>query len=68
MNIEKMTAETVEAVAKLEEACFSTPWSHKDLVSELENPWAIWPGRCRYYVHRHISGFSRKRRGKTAAE
>lgn len=24
MNIEKMTAETVEAVAKLEEACFST--------------------------------------------
>ena len=33
MNIEKMTAETVEAVAKLEEACFSTPWSHKDLVS-----------------------------------
>ena len=42
MNIEKMTAETVEAVAKLEESCFSTPWSHKDLVSELENPWAIW--------------------------
>lgn len=18
------------------------PWSHKDLISELENPWAIW--------------------------
>ena len=42
MNIEKMTAGTVEAVAKLEESCFSTPWSHRDLVSELENPWAIW--------------------------
>ena len=42
MNIEKMTSKTVEAVAKLEAQCFSTPWSHKDLVSELNNPWAIW--------------------------
>ena len=42
MNIEVMTEQTVEAVAQLESQCFSTPWSHKDLVSELNNPWAIW--------------------------
>ena len=42
MTIEPMTAQTVDAVAALESQCFSTPWSHKDLVSELQNPWAIW--------------------------
>ena len=42
MNIEVMTDQTVDAVALLESQCFSTPWSHKDLISELKNPWAIW--------------------------
>ena len=35
MNIEKMTAETVEAVAKLEEACFSTPWTYGMIFCKL---------------------------------
>ena len=42
MIIATMNQETVEAVAQLESQCFSTPWSHGDLVNELENPWAIW--------------------------
>lgn len=42
MTIEPMNPNTVEMVATLEEQCFSTPWSLKDLVSELDNPWAIW--------------------------
>lgn len=42
MTIEPMNPNTVEMVATLEELCFSTPWSLKDLVSELDNPWAIW--------------------------
>ncbi len=42
MIIEPMTAQAVDDVAALEAQCFSTPWSHKDLVSELKNPWAIW--------------------------
>ena len=42
MNIDVMTDQTVDAVAQLESQCFSTPWSHKDLIAELKNPWAIW--------------------------
>ncbi len=42
MTIENMTDQTVEAVARLEAQCFSTPWSHRELISELENTWAIW--------------------------
>ena len=42
MTIEPMNPNTVEMVATLEKQCFSTPWSLKDLVSELDNPWAIW--------------------------
>ena len=37
-----MSQQTVGQVAELEHRCFSTPWSYKDLVSELDNPWAIW--------------------------
>lgn len=37
IKIEKMTAETVSAVAEIEKACFSKPWSLKSLESELEN-------------------------------
>lgn len=42
MEITTMNQRTVGRVAELERSCFSTPWSHKDLVAELENPWAIW--------------------------
>ena len=42
MIIATMNQETVEAVAQLESQCFSTPWSHGDLIHELDNPWAIW--------------------------
>lgn len=42
MMIIPMTAETVGAVAKLESACFTTPWSEKSIREELENTWAFW--------------------------
>ena len=42
MEITTMNRQTAALVAELEHSCFSTPWSHKDLVSELDNPWAIW--------------------------
>ena len=37
-----MTAETVPAVSKLENACFSTPWSEKSIREEMNNEWAFW--------------------------
>lgn len=42
MKIAEMDHGTVKAVAQLESQCFSTPWSHGDLINELDNPWAIW--------------------------
>lgn len=42
MMITPMTAETVPAVSKLENACFSTPWSEKSIREELSNEWAFW--------------------------
>ena len=42
MELIPMSQQTVGQVAELEHRCFSTPWSYKDLVSELDNPWAIW--------------------------
>lgn len=42
MTILPMTRETAGAVADLEEQSFPTPWSRKDILAELENPWAIW--------------------------
>ena len=40
--IADMTEEWVPAVAALEHASFSTPWSEASIRSELDNPWAIW--------------------------
>ena len=42
ITIIPMTADTVPAVSKLENACFSTPWSEKSIREELENEWAFW--------------------------
>ena len=42
ISISPMTPSQVPAVAALEAASFSTPWSERSIRSELENPWAIW--------------------------
>lgn len=42
MNIIPMTTKTLPAVAALEQASFSTPWSEKSIREELSNEWAIW--------------------------
>ena len=42
MQIINMTIEYVPAVAALEAASFSTPWTENDILAELKNPWAIW--------------------------
>ena len=42
MTIIPMTSEYISAVAALEAASFSTPWSENSIRGELENPWAIW--------------------------
>ena len=42
MRIEKMTREHVPQVARLEEICFSDPWSEKSVASELENELSLW--------------------------
>ncbi len=38
MKIEKMTAAHLDAVCRLENDCFSHPWSRTSLESELNNP------------------------------
>ena len=38
----QMTEAHVAAVAKLEEACFSMPWSEHSVRSELSNPLSLW--------------------------
>jgi len=42
MTITELTPGTLPAVAALEAASFSTPWSEASIRGELENPWAIW--------------------------
>ena len=42
MRIEKMTREHVSQVARLEEICFSDPWSEKSVAAELENQLSLW--------------------------
>lgn len=32
----------VAAIAQLEKACFSDPWSEKSIASELSNPLSLW--------------------------
>lgn len=37
-----MTQAHIEQIAALEQRCFSDPWSSRSIVSELENPLALW--------------------------
>ena len=42
MQIIPMTAEHIAALAALERACFSDPWSEAGLSEELDNPHAVF--------------------------
>ena len=42
MKIVKMNSSHVPQIARLEEICFSEPWSEKSIASELENPLSLW--------------------------
>ena len=42
MTVMPMTAEHIAAVAALEQACFSAPWSAAALEEELTNPLAVF--------------------------
>ncbi len=42
MVIRKMTLQDAPAIAQLEIACFSDPWSEKSIASETENPLSYW--------------------------
>lgn len=42
MVIRKMTLQDAPAVAQLEIACFSDPWSEKSIASEVDNPLSYW--------------------------
>ena len=42
IQIERMTARHVEAVAALEAVCFADPWSLTSVSSELNNPLSLW--------------------------
>lgn len=42
MTVERMTAAHIPALAALEKACFSHPWSEQALRDELDNPTAVF--------------------------
>ena len=42
MTIESMNAAHVPQIARLEELCFSDPWSENSIASELDNPLSMW--------------------------
>ena len=42
ITIVPMAACHVMAVAELEEACFSDPWSERSVAGELNNPLSLW--------------------------
>lgn len=42
MNIVKMEARHVHAVAELEKTCFCDPWSENSVAYELKNPLSLW--------------------------
>ena len=42
MKVVRMTAEHIAALAALEAACFSHPWSENALRDELDNPTAVF--------------------------
>jgi len=42
MIIRKMRLQDAPAIARLEEICFSDPWSEKSIASEVNNPLSYW--------------------------
>ena len=42
VNITQMLAEHSSQLAEIEKLCFSTPWSEKQILDELENPLAAY--------------------------
>ena len=42
MRIEKMTADHVPQIARIEKLCFNDAWSEKSIASELHNDLAYW--------------------------
>lgn len=42
IEIAKMTREHPAEIARLEEICFSDPWSEKSIASELKNGLSLW--------------------------
>ena len=42
MEVIKMNASHVDAIAALEKRCFSDPWSVNSITSELNNPLSLW--------------------------
>ncbi len=42
MKLEKMTSAHIDGVCKIEEACFSHPWSRQSIESELNNDGSVF--------------------------
>ena len=42
MEVIKMNVSHVDAIAELENRCFSDPWSVNSITSELNNPLSLW--------------------------
>ena len=42
MKIQRMTREHLDGVLKIENECFSHPWSRESLLSELDNPTSVF--------------------------
>ena len=42
IELAEMTAAHVPAVARLEQCCFSDPWSEASVAAELDNPLSLW--------------------------
>ena len=42
IEIVSMTRAHVKWIAEIEKLCFSDPWSENSIVSELDNPLALW--------------------------
>ena len=42
IEIVKMDASHISAIAQIEKLCFSDPWSENSVASELNNPLSLW--------------------------
>ena len=42
MKIQKLTEQHIDGVIKIENECFSHPWSRESLISELNNPTSVF--------------------------